>query len=338
MSDGHLFGTFVRRFLVEHVVLDRNLSRHTQKSYRDSIRLLLTFVRDRYGIEPMDLTAEQVTADVVRAFVAHLKEERGNSDATQGLRLVAIHSLFRFISSLVPELVELASHINRIPCRRAETPSVPYLEKEEIDLLLAAPDRETAIGRRDHALLLFLYNSGARADEAARVTVGDLSFAPTASVRILGKGRKTRHCPLWEHTAEVLRDLLGTRTDGPKTATVFLNVRRERMTRFGIHTLVERNAARAAKEIPSLRQKRVSPHSIRHTTAVHLLRAGVDINTIRAWMGHAQLETTNRYAEVDLEMKAKALASCAIKGGDAENGPPRSPRGDPKLMEFLTAL
>ena len=338
MSDGHPFGTFVRRFLVEHVVTDRNLSSHTQKSYRDSIRLLLAFVHNRYGIEPVDLTVEQVTADVVRAFVAHLKEERGNSAATQGLRLVAIHSLFRLISSLVPELVELSSQIIGIPCRRAETPSVPYLQKEEMDALLAAPDRGTAIGRRDHALLLFLYNSGARADEAARITVADLSFAPTASVRIFGKGRKTRHCPLWAHTEQILRDLLGPRRDGPKSATVFLNVRRERMTRFGIHTMVERNVAKAATKVPSLRQKRVSPHTIRHTTAVHLLRAGVDINTIRAWLGHAQLETTNRYVQVDLEMKARALASCAIEGDDEEDRPQRSPRDDPELMKFLSAL
>jgi len=158
-------------------------------------------------------------------------------------------------------------------------------------------------------------------------------------VRILGKGRKIRLCPLWDHTAQVLRALLGVRLDGPLDARVFLNVRGQSLTRFGVYTMVERLAARAGTQVPSLQDKRVSPHTVRHTTAVHLLRAGVDINTIRAWLGHVSLETTNRYAEVDLEMKAKALAACAISGRDS---PPdqaaavgRKPQG---LMAFLASM
>lgn len=336
MSEKHRFGSFIRRFLTEYVITDRNLSRNTQKSYRDSIRLLLLFLRERYGIEPVDLEVEQVTTDVVREFLTDLEGKRGNSVATRNLRLAAIHSLFRFVSRLAPELMDLGAQVNGIPQRRAPVPSIPYLEKPEIDALLDAPDRETRQGRRDYALLLFLYNSGARAEEAARLTVGDISLGPSPSVRIHGKGSKTRFCPLWPHTTVVLRDLLSSRIDGPKAAPTFLNVRGKPLTRFGIHAMVSRNAAKAAQKLPSLQEKRVSPHTLRHTTAVHLLRSGVDINTIRAWLGHVLLETTNRYAEVDLEMKAKALASCAIDKPGASTKP--AWREDPELMEFLTTL
>jgi integrase/recombinase XerD len=337
MNDSYPIGPFVRRFLTEYVIIDRNLSRNTQKSYRDTIRLLFLFFREIYGIEPVDLAAEQVTAEVVRAFLAHLEAQRGNSVATRNLRLAAIHSLFLFISRSVPELVDLAAQVKDVPLRRSPIPSIPYLEKEEIDALLGAPDRQTSQGRRDHALLLFLYNTGARADEAARVSVGDLSFGPSPSVRILGKGQKVLFCPLWTHTMEVLRELLGARIDGPRDARVFLNVRKNSMTRFGIHTMVARNVETAASKMPSLLEKRVSPHSIRHSTAVHLLRSGVDINTIRAWLGHVLLETTNRYAEVDLEMKAKALAACAVENR-GKSGRKAKWREDPELMEFLTTL
>jgi site-specific recombinase XerD len=209
-----------------------------------------------------------------------------------------------------------------------------YLEKLEIDALLAVPDRKRPQGQRDYALLLFLYNTGARATETAELAVGAIAFDAAPSVRFLGKGRKTRTCPLWPHTTKILRQLLGARLDGPRDEPVFRNVRGEPVTRFGIHDLLARTVRKAAETTPSLRAKRVSPHTLRHTTAVHLLRAGVDINTIRAWLGHVSLETTNRYAEVDLETKAKALETCAVTNSD------RAPawRKDKDLMAFLSSL
>lgn len=212
-----------------------------------------------------------------------------------------------------------------------------YLEKHEIDAMLSVPDRARAQGRRDYALLLFLYNTGARASEAARVSVADLA-PDIRSVRLDGKGRKVRTCPLWSRTAEVLRELLGPRIDGPREAPVFLNVHGRPITRYGIHGLVVRTANKAAETVPSLRDKRVSPHTVRHATAVHLLRAGVDINTIRAWLGHVSLETTNRYAEVDLEMKAKALQMCADDGMESMHDGSPSWHSDGELMTFLASL
>lgn len=207
----------------------------------------------------------------------------------------------------------------------------PYLEKPEIEALLQAPDRHTLQGRRDYALLLFLYNSGARASEAASLRIQDLD-AYRQCVSITGKGGKQRVCPLWPVTFDVLGPLIANRNS---TEPVFLNRCGESITRFGIHTLVERYAVRACTQAPSLATKRVSPHIIRHATATHLLRAGVDINTIRGWLGHASLNTTNVYAEIDLDTKAKALASCA----PTRKGGARKPwKTQPALMDFLRGL
>ena len=338
MTEAHLIGPHVRRFLLEHVVGDRNLSVNTQKSYRDAIRQLLLFMATRKGIDPSRLTVEHLSVEVVRAFLAHLEEQRSNSTATRNQRLASLHSFFRFVGNQAPELVALVTPVLAIPFRRTGTPVMSYLEKTEIDALLAVPKRRYPQGQRDHALLLFLYNTGARADEAARTTVAALRLDDPPSVRILGKGRKTRMCPLWPHTTASLTALLGSRPSGPPDAPVFLNVRGQPITRFGIHTLVERTVAKAGHAMPSLRSKRVSPHTLRHTTAVHLLRSGVDINTIRAWLGHVSLVTTNRYAEVDLEMKAKALATCTVNSQNTVTNSPPAWRKDRDLMAFLTSL
>jgi len=339
MSNPHQIGSFVRRFLLENMIADRNLSRNTQTSYRDAIRLLLRFIAERYGIDPAHLTVENINPEVVRSFLTFLEKEHRNSPATVNQRLTAIRSLFRFISQCVPELIDLAAQVETVPLRKTVLPTISYLEKNEIDAFLATPDRHRRLGQRDYALLLFLYNTGARASEAAHVTVGDLGLGTSPFVRILGKGRKIRLCPLWPHTAKILRALLGPRLEGPPEAMVFLNVRGAPITRFGVHSLVKRIANRASKQMPSLQEKHVSPHKVRHSTACHLLRGGVDINTIRDWLGHVSLETTNRYAKVDLEMKAKALATCAV------TEPGRTPseekavwRKDRDLMAFLNSL
>jgi len=279
-------------------------------------------------------TGHSIKLKWLERIFARLRDEAGVH------RLSSLHSLFRFISGKVPELVEQATQIQAIPPRRTVTPTMDYLDKHEVDALLAVPDRGRLQGCRDHALLLFLYNSGARASEAAATSIGDLTLQMTSpAVRLLGKGRKIRRCPLWHHTANILRDLLGPRIDGPAGAPVFLNVRGQPITRYGIHDLVVRTAAKAAMSIPSILTKQVSPHTIRHTTAVHLLRAGVDINTIRAWLGHVSLATTNRYAQIDLEMKAAALEACAIRETDTgkDSNTPLWTQ-DTELLAFLTSL
>jgi len=321
---------------MEHIVSERNLARNTQRSYRDTLQLLLPAIA-RLARKPIDrLTVIDVSADRVRQFLSDLEEKRRCVIATRNQRLASIHALARFIGSHAPELVEWCGQVRTVPFKKAPRALVTYLEKPEMDALLAMPDMTTAQGRRDHALLLFLYNAGARADETAQVRIGDLTLPQVpdrdlASVLIRGKGNKPRRCPLWAQTIQELAALAQGRDPGEH---VFLNRCGRPITRFGIHTLVERTTARAAKQVPSLAKKRVSPHTIRHTTATHLLRSGVDINTIRAWLGHVSLTTTNVYAEVDLETKAKALANCEVKG--KKNGRPW--KEDTGLMEFLRTL
>ena len=265
-----------------------------------------------------------------------MQEKRGCSAATRNQRLSAIHSLAHFIGLRNPEHIQWCGEIRAVLFKKTPQPLVTYLEKDEMDALLDAPDQTTPLGRRDHALLLFLYNTGARADEVAHSRVADLDLGTTperdlSSVLIHGKGNKQRRCPLWTTTVNELSPLVGHRE---ATENVFLNRVGQPLTRFGIHAMVERYAAQVALQLPSLTTKRVSPHVIRHTTATHLLRAGVDINTIRSWLGHVSITTTNVYAEVDLEMKTKALASCEPK----EVNPQPAWRDDKDLMEFLKNL
>jgi site-specific recombinase XerD len=330
MTNTNLVATWVRRFLLEHVVADLNLSRNTQASYRDALALLLPFAAKRQN-QPIDqLEVEGLSPEVVRLFLAHLEDERHCCVSTRNQRLAAIHAFARFVGGRSPEHLAWCAQLTAIPFKRASKGTLPYLDKREMEALLATPDRRTSQGVRDHALLLFLYNAGARADEAARLTIADLDLGPSPAVTIVGKGNKTRLCPLWTSTATALRTLVAGRSGSDP---VFLNRRRERMTRFGIYALVKRCAAQAARRVSSIAAKRISPHVVRHTTAVHLLRAGVDINTIRAWLGHVSIDTTNIYAEVDLELKAKALSECSIPSPAR-----RSWHKEPGLMVFLKSL
>jgi site-specific recombinase XerD len=336
MTNTDLLGPWVRRFLLEYLVVERNLAPNTQKSYRDALQQFLPFLARsaRRGIER--LRVEDASPARTRAFLRDLEQTRGCGTATRNQRLAALHSLARFIGLHSPEHLHWYGQIQAIVSKKGAREPVKYLEKDEWDALLRAPDRGTVLGHRDYVVLLFLYNTGARADEVAQVRINDLDLGAASKrdvscVLLRGKGNKTRRCPLWPKTVDGLRVLMGSRT---ASEHVFLNRRGQPLTRFGIHALVERYAARVATQLPSVSKKRVSPHTIRHTTATHLLRSGVDINTIRAWLGHVCLSTTNVYAEVDLEMKAKALAKCEIQEGKTKK-PWRKNRG---LMEFLRTL
>jgi len=336
MTDYQLLGPWVRRFLLEYLVSVRNLSRNTQCSYRDTLCLLIPYLGRETKKQVDRLNVIDVSANLVQQFLLELEQQRKSSIQTRNQRLAAIHSLAYFIGLHSPEHLQWCGQIRAIPFKKAPRSTITYLEKSEIDALLASPDCSTAQGVRDHALLLFLYNTGVRADEAAQLTIADLdlALAPSrnhSSVLIRGKGNKSRRCPLWLQTTKELTALVTGRTS---TEHVFLNRYKEPITRFGIHALVERYVSKISNDIPSLKTKRVSPHTIRHTTATHLLRAGVDINTIRAWLGHVSINTTNIYAEIDLEMKAKALAHCEIK----ESKPRKHWREDIGLMDFLRTL
>jgi integrase/recombinase XerD len=331
MTETTLLGPWVRRFLLEYLVRERNLAINTRTSYRDLLVLLLPYASEHLK-KPVDrLTVTDLSPEIIRKFLTHLEQDRLCSASTRYQRLSGMHALAGFIGENSPEHVEWCGQIHLIAFKKTTQPGITYLEKPEMDALLASPDRRTPQGQRDYALLLFLYNSGARASEAAGLRIADIDWY-AQYVRFIGKGNKQRTCPLWSTTMEQLRLVTDQRSPDQ---LVFLNRNKRPITRFGIHTLVERYASRAATKVPSLCNKRLSPHVIRHTTATHLLRSGVDINTIRAWLGHVSINTTNIYAETDLETKARALATCTPE----TSGPKKKIWSlQPDLMEFLRKL
>lgn len=330
-----VIGKWVRRFLVEHLAVERNLARNTQRSYRDMFCQMMPFISAQAGKRIDRLTLEDLSPDGVRGFLTHVEEHRACSTRTRNQRLAAIHAFARFVAERTPEWIHWASTVRAVPFKRFDRPVLCYLDKPEIDALIAAPDLKRLTGRRDHTLLLFLYNTGARASEAASVAIGDIEHRPdgSGSVKLVGKGAKTRHCPLWPTTIAKLLILAGQR---PPTETIFINQRQQPLTRYGVHRIVRCHGLAISERFRSLRNKRISPHTIRHTTATHLLRAGADINTIRAWLGHVSVDTTNVYAEIDLETKAKMLEQCQSFGPSA--GPVRHWKDSPKLMDFLRNL
>lgn len=336
MKDSRALAPWIKHFLLEYLPADRNFARNTQHSYRDALRLLVIFASTALHRKPDELLVEDLSADLVRRFMRHIEEKRKCSVSTRNQRLAAVRTLAAFISERSPQHLSWCAQLRSVPFKRSGHRPVGYLEKDEIDALLAAPDRTRRLGCRDHTLLLFMYNSGARADEVAQLTVGDLRLhAPLdksqSFVQLRGKGNKIRLCPLWASTTAALKELVSGRADKER---VFLGRSAQPMTRFGVHDIVTRYARIARGHRAGLLHKRVGPHTIRHTTATHLLRAGVDINTIRAWLGHVSIDTTNIYAESDLEMKAKALGMCETKL-------PRERirwRDNPDLLTFLAQL
>lgn len=330
-------GEWIKRFLLEYMISVRNLSRNTQHSYRDTFKLILPYAA-KYAQKSIDqLELDDVSTETVKGFLLNLESERHCSLSTRNQRLAAIHAFAHFVGLNSPEHVEWCRQLRAIPFKKSKRTLITYLEKDEMDALLATPDLSSEQGKRDYALLLFLYNTGARADEVAQLTIGDLDIAHAQKrnfsiVTIRGKGNKLRRCPLWRKTINTLEELIANRDPSEH---VFLNRCNQPLTRFGIHTMVKRHAKKLLSLFPSIQKKKISPHTIRHTTATHLLRSGVDINTIRAWLGHVSINTTNIYAEVDLEMKAKALACCEITGYGKES---KKWKDDKNLMSFLDSL
>jgi site-specific recombinase XerD len=252
---------------------------------------------------------EDITPEDVLAFLDYLETDRGNAASSRNARLAAIHAFARYAAAYDPECLECCQKLLALPFKRANQRIVEYLEADEIRAILDAPDRSTTGGRRDYTLLLALFNTGARVQEIVEIRPRDLQLERPRQVLLRGKGRKERICPLWSQTAEAFRALLvENRVDLGSMEPLFRNQRGSPLTRFGVRYLIRKYARMAQSAAPTLAAKRVHPHTMRHSTAVHLLQAGVDLVTISHWLGHASVETTNRYAAVDLETKRAALA------------------------------
>jgi len=325
-------GPLIQAFFAEHLLTHKRASPRTVSAYRDTFRLLFGFFHDTTGIEPCALHLADLDAPAILSFLDHLQERRSNSVRSRNARLAAVRSFFRFVALREPESLALATRVLAIPAKRADRRLVGYLTRSEIDAILAAPDRRQQAGRRDHALLLTLYNSGARVSEIASLRRSQVVVGASSVLQLHGKGRKERVVPLWPKTARALKAWFRECTGSPD-APAFPNARGAPLTRDGVSYILERAVRVAFPSCSSLQAKRVSPHVLRHTTAMHLLQAGVDITVIALWLGHESTETTHMYVEADLATKERALAKLAPAGQPIARFKP----GD-AVMSFLASL
>ena len=282
--------SLLRGFFEDYLAAQRDVSQNTIYAYRDACKLFLRFAARHRGRQVIRLQLADLGADTVLAFLTYLESDRKNSAATRNCRLVAIHRFFAYVADQDPRHAELCRRVLDIPLKKTTSNSMTYLDQNEVKTLLAVPSARHRLGLRDRALLTLLYNTGARATEG---------------------GGKERVCPLWQETADALRAYLGQRADGTQPdAPLFLNAHGKRITRFGVGTILKRNVAVAATNLASLAAKPVSPHTLRHTTALHLLQSGVELNVIKSWLGHVSITTTSEYIEIDMAMKRKAIERC----------------------------
>lgn len=306
-------GTLVESFFTQRLTRQRQASPATLCAYKDALRLLLQFVSSKLD-KPVDrLDIQDLDRDQVLAFLDFLERERGNSPRSRNARLAVVHSFFRHVAFSDPAAVALAQRILGIGPKRTVKCVVGFLQPPEADALLAAPDRRTARGRRDHALMLFLLRTGARAAEALGVDGVHLSLAAPRQVLIHGKGSKQRAVPLAIDLAAILGDLIDERGLAPGAKVpVFTDAKGRRLTRFGLTHIVRRAVRAASEHVPSLGGRSISPHTFRHTAAMRLLQAGVDLAVIRGWLGHSDIQTTHQYLEADVEMKRQALEAANV--------------------------
>ena len=303
-------GKCLVRFFGNYLPIMRGLSQHSIRSYRDAIVLFLRFVSEHSGRRIEDLELEDFTAEYVKDFLSFLEEKRHNGIATRNARLAALHTLARFLAADYPDHLAELQRILGIPFKRgARCAPIEYFEPVEVKALLDQIDCTSDLGRRDYALFALMFNTGARVQEILDLRPCDVRTEPPHQVRFNGKGRKVRLCPIWPHTAKLLEELArrSLHADGNE-APLFLNRHGAQLTRFGVRYLLNKYVVNAAKTVNTLAEKRLHPHSLRHTTAIALLKAGVDFATISQWLGHASLNTTMVYARADLDLKREALA------------------------------
>ena len=331
-------GQIVRSFFEDYLKVQKGLRPASIRSYSDAVRLFLAFVaKDRHrpitrlGLE--DLTMEQVVT-----FLKHLEQSRGNHIRTRNQRLAALRMFFTYIACRVPEMLEAAQRVTAIPIKRTAPPETHFLERQEITALFKHLPRAGRHALRDQTLLLFLYNTGARVQEAVDLRIENLDLGSQPRVHLHGKGDKWRVCPLWPETAKRLRRLLEERRRPSVPADpVFCSRPNVALGRFGIYKIVRRHAGDL--DTSGAHPRRITPHVFRHTAAVHLLEAGVEVNVIRAWLGHVSLDTTNRYAELTLRAKVAAMQTCEPPL-DTSTGARRQPvwKDDQALLAWLTSL
>jgi site-specific recombinase XerD len=326
----------VESFFREHLQRMCGASPHTVRAYRDALRLLFSFVADSRKCSVADLTLTDLQVEAIKAFLVHLESKRANTAASRNYRLTAIRSFFRHLVRNDLSHAAQYQQVLALPSKKTRTLPASYLEPEDARLILNQPDCKTALGLRDHALMLFLYNTGARVSEALGVRNEDLSLGHPKQVRLHGKNRKDRFCPLWRETAEKLRCLPIVREARPGDI-VFRNVRGNELTRDGVAYILRKYTALAARKAPALHRRNITPHVMRHGCAVALLQSGADVTVIRDYLGHASVATTSRYITTNLQMKRDALEMFWRRAGlTPARVTPWKPK--PDLLAFLSSL
>lgn len=318
-------------FFTQHLA-QRHASSHTVAAYRDCFRLLLRFAQARTGTAPSSLQLAELDAELIGAFLDHLEHDRGNAIQTRNLRLIAIHSLFAYTALRCPDHAEQISRVLAIPPKRRTASIVSFLTPDETTAVLAAPDRDTALGRRDHALLLTAVQTGLRVSELTALRRHDLAFGTGANAYTLGKGRRERHTPLTPATAKLLSKWLNDRRAEPDDP-VFATQRGGPLSTDAVADLLDKHVTTAGTVCASLQTKRVTPHTLRHTCAMNLLTAGVDLATIALYLGHANTRATEIYLHADLTLKERALAKTAPTPAAAHRYRPPD-----TLLAFLEGL
>jgi integrase/recombinase XerD len=334
-QENHLL-SLVQSFFVDHLQRICGASPHTVRAYRDTLRLLFIFLAQTKGRSVADLQLDDLHVDAVMAFLTQLEAKRRNTAATRNYRLAAIKS---FCKHLIRHDLVHAEQYHRVlalPAKRAKPALAFYLEPEDVRRILAKPDRATALGVRDYALLLFCYNTGARVSEVLDVRVEDLHLTKPRQVLLHGKGKKDRIVPLWRETTSALQRLESVR-DARAGDPLFVNIRGESLTRDGVAHILRKYVAMALRDMPALGRRTVTPHVLRHSCAAALLQAGTDISVIRDYLGHASIATTSRYITTNLQMKRDALEAFWRRAGIApRHTKPWKPK--PNLLAFLASL
>ncbi len=322
----------LQAFFTERLIRQRQASPHTIAAYRDTLRLLLAFTSKQTGIVPSRLDLAELDAPLIASFLDHLERERNNSVRTRNARLAAIHSLFRYAALRHPEHAASIQRVLAIPPKCFDRALVTYLTDDEVDELLAAPDQRTWTGRRDRALLLLAVQTGLRISELTGLTCNDVQLGKGAHVSCHGKGRKDRITPLTAVTVSVLRAWISERAGEP-TTPLFPTRRGRKLSRDAIEHRISHYAAEAARRRPTMHNKKITAHVLRHTAAMQLLHAGVDTTVIALWLGHENVETTQIYLHADLALKERALARTK-----PANCPPGRYRPPDDILAWLEAL
>lgn len=328
-------GQHVQAFFGDYLTTQRNLSPNTVLSYRDAFKLFLRFAAAHHKKPVVGLGFNDIGSDTVLAFLHDLEVTRGCSVRTRNARLSALHTFYRYVGAHEPMVLGLCEQVSAIPIKKAPQKPVVYLEYDEVVHILETIDGSTVLGRRDRLLIHVLFETGARAQEVADMRASDLRLSPPCQVRIYGKGRKERICPVRRTTALLAREHLNERhcTDG-EDAPLFVGMRGDALTRHGVLRAVQRRVRAASDTMPSLRKKKVGAHTFRHTAAIHLLRSGNALPVVRSWLGHVSVVTTDHYTRIDLETKRQALEATEPV---ATTEPPSWKR-DPDLLQWLEAL